>query len=329
MTGINKTTDTVTLTYDPWCSACLDDAVGELECQGRRVVADREGVGADNGGGDGGEVVGEEGLGRGAAKSIHGGVNPIGALCGLGELLEEEDHCGREGAGGLGSEQVHEVALRQRVAVVAGRGVDPADPRATVEWRVGGQAHGLLTKDNGAQPLERIAKREGVAVGGGGGATVALRAISEGALEFEGGVAFPLVENVRGAEPVHVRDMPLVEVRVATRGLGFGAGRAIALVPEAHCVGGAGGAAYRGVDGSWALIVTYSGVAGVDCAVAKVIMLGDKPATLLARGKGDGEAGHVEAKAPLAQGAEVGGGDDGATYCGVREAQQEGASAGL
>ena len=51
---------------------------------------------------------------------------------------------------------MHEVALRQRVAVVAGRGVDPADPRATVEWRVGGQAHGLLTKDNGAQPLERI-----------------------------------------------------------------------------------------------------------------------------------------------------------------------------
>merc|ERR1712086_294300 len=117
--------------YDPWGSACLDDAVGELECQGRRVVADTEGVGADDGGGDGGKVVGEEELGRGAAESVHGGVDPIGALCGLGELLEEEDHCGREGAGGLGSEQVHEVALRQRVAVVAGRGVDPANPRET------------------------------------------------------------------------------------------------------------------------------------------------------------------------------------------------------
>ena len=58
VTGINKTTDAVTLTYDPWGSACLDDAVGEQECQGRRVVADREGVGADNGGGDSGEVVG-------------------------------------------------------------------------------------------------------------------------------------------------------------------------------------------------------------------------------------------------------------------------------
>ena len=53
------------------------------------MAADREGVGADNGGGDSGEVVGEEGLGRGAAESIHGGVDPIGALCGLGELFEE------------------------------------------------------------------------------------------------------------------------------------------------------------------------------------------------------------------------------------------------
>ena len=64
VTGINKTTDGVTLTYDPWGSACLDNAVGELECQGCSVAADREGVSADNGGGDSGEVVGEEGLGR-------------------------------------------------------------------------------------------------------------------------------------------------------------------------------------------------------------------------------------------------------------------------
>ena len=31
VTGINKTTDAVTLTYDPWGRARLDDAVGELE----------------------------------------------------------------------------------------------------------------------------------------------------------------------------------------------------------------------------------------------------------------------------------------------------------
>ena len=46
VTDLNKTTDSVT-SYDPWSRACLDDAVGELECQGRRVVAEREGVGAD------------------------------------------------------------------------------------------------------------------------------------------------------------------------------------------------------------------------------------------------------------------------------------------
>jgi hypothetical protein len=31
LTGIIKTTDAVTLTYDPWGRARLDDAVGELE----------------------------------------------------------------------------------------------------------------------------------------------------------------------------------------------------------------------------------------------------------------------------------------------------------
>ena len=41
VTGINKTTHDTALSYDAWGSACLDDAVGELECQGRRVVADR------------------------------------------------------------------------------------------------------------------------------------------------------------------------------------------------------------------------------------------------------------------------------------------------
>ena len=50
------------LLSDPLGRACLDDAVGELECQGRRVVADREGVGADNGGGDSGEWWGEKDL---------------------------------------------------------------------------------------------------------------------------------------------------------------------------------------------------------------------------------------------------------------------------
>ena len=63
MTGIDKTKNTATLTYDPWGGVRLDDAVRELECQGGCVVADGEGISADDGGGDGGEVVWEEGLG--------------------------------------------------------------------------------------------------------------------------------------------------------------------------------------------------------------------------------------------------------------------------
>ena len=32
VTGINKTRTAVTLTYDPWGGAYLDDAVGEITC---------------------------------------------------------------------------------------------------------------------------------------------------------------------------------------------------------------------------------------------------------------------------------------------------------
>ena len=40
------------------------------------------------------------------------------------------------GGGGLGGEQVHDVALRQRVVIMALVGVDPAQPRAAVERRI-------------------------------------------------------------------------------------------------------------------------------------------------------------------------------------------------
>jgi hypothetical protein len=46
-----------------WGGVRLDDAVEELECQEGCVFADGEGISADDGGGDGGEVVWEEGLG--------------------------------------------------------------------------------------------------------------------------------------------------------------------------------------------------------------------------------------------------------------------------
>ena len=100
------------------------------------MVADCEGISADDDGGDRGKVVRVKGLGRSAAESMLGGVMPRGALCGLGERLEEEDHGRREGAGGLCGKLVHDVSLRQRVAVVARGGVDAALAGATVERRV-------------------------------------------------------------------------------------------------------------------------------------------------------------------------------------------------
>ena len=69
--------------------------MGERELErheGGRVVADCEGISADDDGGDRSKVVRVQGLGRGAAESMLGGVMPRGALCGLGERLKEEDH---------------------------------------------------------------------------------------------------------------------------------------------------------------------------------------------------------------------------------------------
>ena len=105
--------------------------------------------------------------------------------------------------------------------------------------------------------------------------------------------------------------------------------RAVAFVAHTHRVGGGGGAADRGVDGVQALVVPLGGVTGVDGLVAEAVVLGSGKASLLTRVEGHGEARHEEAEAPLAQGAEVGGGDGGAAHGGVGEAHQEGACAGL
>ena len=43
-----------------------------------RLGVDSEGVSTHNGGGDGGHVVAEERLGRGAASAVHSGVVPLG-----------------------------------------------------------------------------------------------------------------------------------------------------------------------------------------------------------------------------------------------------------
>ena len=49
------TPDLSDITYGPWGATCLDHSVGELR---RGVVADGARIGANNGGGDGSEVVG-------------------------------------------------------------------------------------------------------------------------------------------------------------------------------------------------------------------------------------------------------------------------------
>ena len=51
----------------------------ERERKGRRGIAEGQGVGAHDSGGDGGEVVHVEGLGRGAAGAVGGRVVAIGA----------------------------------------------------------------------------------------------------------------------------------------------------------------------------------------------------------------------------------------------------------
>ena len=55
--------------------------------------------------------------------------------------------------------------------------------------------------------------------------------MTQGAMGPEGRVALPLVEDVRGAEPIDVRDVAVVEMRVPPRGLSLSAGRAVALIP--------------------------------------------------------------------------------------------------
>ena len=107
----------------------------------------------------------EEGSGRGTAKTvIRCGVVALSVVRELGERMEEEDHGGREGAIGLGGKQVDEVALRNCIAVVAKGGVDAVHARAAVERRVGRTQH-LLAQDDGAQAVQRVAKRKGVTVG--------------------------------------------------------------------------------------------------------------------------------------------------------------------
>ena len=76
------------------------------------MVADRKGIGTDDGARDGGQVVLEEGLGRCAAEAVLGRIVPLWARGGLAQHVEETDHPRREGTGVLRAEQVYDVALK-------------------------------------------------------------------------------------------------------------------------------------------------------------------------------------------------------------------------
>ena len=86
------------------------------------MVADRKGIGTDDGARDGGQVVLEEGPGRRAAEAVQGGIVPLWVRGGLVQHVEETDHLQREGAGVLRAEQVYDVALFEHGALtVCGR----------------------------------------------------------------------------------------------------------------------------------------------------------------------------------------------------------------
>jgi len=82
--------------------------VRERERKGRCGIAEGQGVCAHDSGGDGGEVVHVEGLGRGAAGAVGGRVVAVGAADGLGEHGQEGGDATGERARGLSREQVYE-----------------------------------------------------------------------------------------------------------------------------------------------------------------------------------------------------------------------------
>ena len=141
----------------------------ERLAQGARAggVEHRVGVGRLDGGRDVGNVVGEEGLRRGAVCAVLGEVG--GALeAGLpGEDAEHGHEDGAERAGGLGVVETDAVAFGQGVGVLPFAGADEALAGRAVEGVVTGVADLLEAEDELAQALGRIAERVGVALGRG------------------------------------------------------------------------------------------------------------------------------------------------------------------
>ena len=73
---------------------CLDAADTEREHERvrGRLGVDSEGVSAHNGGRDGGQVVAEKRLGRGAASAVHSGIVPLGGGNAFGDGTQKA-HC--------------------------------------------------------------------------------------------------------------------------------------------------------------------------------------------------------------------------------------------
>ena len=117
------------------------------------------GVGHLDGGGDVGDVVGEEGLGGGAAFAVAGVVG--GALePGLpGEDAERGHEDGAERAGGLGMVEADAVALGQSVGVLSLAGSHEAFARRAVEGAVVGVAELREAEDGLAQLLQQAVQQ--------------------------------------------------------------------------------------------------------------------------------------------------------------------------
>ena len=134
-----------------------------------------------DGGGDGGGVVGVEGVGGRAALTVHGGVLRAFGGRGAREDVEEEDERGRERSGALGDEEMGGVRRLpgERVGVVAVVRGDEAGAGGAVEGGLVGGADLREADGDLAEVLLGGAEGDEVAVGGRGRAAAARGAEAE------------------------------------------------------------------------------------------------------------------------------------------------------
>ena len=131
-----KTTRSPVLRYDTLTAHPGAGRLGEAKGEAERARASggEHGVcvGGVDGGRDGGDVVGQEGLGRRATFAV---LREVGGT-GESRLLGEDAECGHEGSaertGGLGQEQGDADVAVERVGVLARCGIDEARARGAV-----------------------------------------------------------------------------------------------------------------------------------------------------------------------------------------------------